>query len=305
MNKINLSKIDLNLLAVFDVLMQVRSVTKAATTLHRTQSAISHALERLRQQLGDPLLIRHGMEMVPSPFAEHLYEQLRPLWRQLAQALEPPAPFEPALSERKFSLAMRDFLAGLFPDLVHLTRSQAPRLQLEWVLVPKDVFGELIEGQIDVFLGPSPMEVPSGIDVSPVGGLAWACYARAGHPAAMSWDADQWARWPHVQVGTGDPIRNPVSQAAAQQGVNRRIEVSVPIFSAVAPVLANSDHLATLPRAVMRDQISQWGLVELPTPFAVQAIGHALYTASRMRGDPATQWFKHQVEAALGPFIGS
>ena len=84
MHKIDLRSIDLNLLLVFEALMQQRSVSKAAAHLHRTQSAISHALERLRQQLGDPLLVRQGMDMVPSPFALHLYEQLHPLLRQLA-----------------------------------------------------------------------------------------------------------------------------------------------------------------------------------------------------------------------------
>lgn len=303
MKETDLQKIDLNLLVMFDVLMQTRSATRAARVLHRTQSAISHSLEKLRQQLGDPLLVRRGMDMEPSPYAEHLYEQLRPLLRQLAQALGPSDPFDPGRSDRRFRLTMRDFLAGLFPDLIYLIRGQAPGLKVEWVQVPKDVFGELIEGQLDLYLGPSPMPTPFGIDSSTVGGLTWACYARAEHPAVRSWDAHQWARWPHVQVGTGDPARNPVTLAAAQQSLSRQIGVSVPIFSAVAPVLAHSDHLATLPQAVMRHQIHHWGLAELPTPFPVQAIGHAIYTASRMRGDPATQWFKRQVEHALAPFM--
>ena len=78
MNKIDLRRIDLNLLLLFDVLMQVGSVSKAADQLGRTQSAVSHALGRLREQLGDPLLVKVGGRMQPSPYAMELVQEVRP-----------------------------------------------------------------------------------------------------------------------------------------------------------------------------------------------------------------------------------
>ena len=83
MNKIDLRRIDLNLLLLFDVLMQVGSVSKAADQLGRTQSAVSHALGRLREQLGDPLLVKVGGRMQPSPYAMELVQEVRPILRSI------------------------------------------------------------------------------------------------------------------------------------------------------------------------------------------------------------------------------
>jgi LysR family transcriptional activator of mexEF-oprN operon len=303
MYEIDLRRIDLNLLLVFDTLMQQRSVSKAAAHLHRTQSAISHALERLRQQLNDPLLVRQGMDMVPSPFALRLHEQLHPLLRQVAQSLEPPRPFDHTTSDRTLRLAMHDFLADLFPELLVLTRLQAPLVRLSWKLVSTRVFEELIDAEIDLFIGPAPMPFPAGIDCRPVGSLAWACYARKNHPAVPLWGPQQWAHWPHVQVGTGDPFRNPVTLAANAHGMQRNVAIKVPLFSSVAPVLSRTDALATLPRVVMQGQVEQYGLVELPLPFDVDPIAHAVYSASRLRNDPVVRWFHECVNKALRPFV--
>jgi DNA-binding transcriptional LysR family regulator len=304
MNEIDLKKVDLNLLVVFDTLMGTRSVSQAAHQLSRTQSAISHALERLRQQLNEPLLVRQGAEMVPSPFALRLHAQLQPLLRQLAQSLAPPEDFVPSSTQRRFTVAMRDFLAGLFPDLLHLVQVRAPQAQLEWLLVPEDVFAALLTGELDVFIGPTPLaNMPSGIAMQVSGGLRWGCFARSAHPALAQWDKDAWSRWPHLVVGVGDATRSGVAIAAHEAGCTRQVQTRVPLFSAVAPALANSDMIATLPSAVMRGSLAQWGLVELPTPFPIEPIGHSLYWARRLEGDAGVAWFRAQVQEALEPFV--
>ena len=305
MHEIDLKKLDLNLLVVFDTLMGTRSVSKAAQQLNRTQSAISHALERLRQQLNEPLLVRQGSDMVPSPFALHVHVQLQPLLKQLAQSLVPPEDFVPSSTQRRFTVTMRDFLAGLFPDLLHLVQARAPKAHLEWLLVPDDVFAALLAGELDVFIGPTPLaNVPAGIAMQACGGLRWGCFVRSAHPALAQWDKDAWSRWPHLMVGVGDATRSAVAIAAREAGCTRQVQTRVPLFSAVAPALANSDLIATLPRAVMRDSLTQWGLVEeLPTPFPIDPIGHALYWAKRLEGDAGLAWFRAQVQEALEPFV--
>ncbi len=304
MNEIDLKKLDLNLLVVFDTLMGTRSVSRAAHQLSRTQSAISHALERLRQQLNEPLLVRQGGEMVPSPFALRLHAQLQPLLKQLAQSLAPPEDFVPSSTQRRFTVTMRDFLAGMFPDLVHLMRVRAPKAQLEWLLVPDDVFAALLVGELDVFIGPTPLaNMPAGIATQACGVLHWSCFARSDHPALAHWGQDAWSRWPHLMVGVGDAIRSNVANAARQAGCTRQVQSRVPLFSAVAPALANSDLIATLPRAVMHGSLAHWGLVELPTPFPIEPIGHAIYWARRLEGDAGLVWFRAQVQAALEPFV--
>ena len=100
MNRIQLRQLDLNLLLIFRALMEERSVQRAAEQIGRTPSAISHALGRLRQQIDDPLLVRVGGKMQPSPRALSLYEEITPMLHRIEQALQPPQPFDPATSER-------------------------------------------------------------------------------------------------------------------------------------------------------------------------------------------------------------
>src|SRR6059036_2435193 len=99
---IDLRRFDLNLLVVFEVLMVESSVTRAAERLGRTQSAVSHSLSRLREQLGDPLLIKGGARMLPTAFAVEFLEQARPILRSIQRALSPRHVFDPATSRRLF-----------------------------------------------------------------------------------------------------------------------------------------------------------------------------------------------------------
>lgn len=241
--------------------------------------------------------------MVPSPFAKHLIGQVHPLLRQMAHALTPPEVFDPTTSTRTFRIAMRDFLADLFTDLLHLVQTQAPLVKLEWVQTQNDAFASLTDGSLNVLLGPTLMPTPAGIERVAVGGLGWACFMHEDHPARAGWVQAAWAHWPHVQVGVSDPLRNPVAQAASAVGLERNVTVCVPLFSAVPAVLANSNLLATLPQAVMRDQLQFWRLVEMPAPFAIDPIELALYSARRLAGDSGQAWFKQRVQEALQPFL--
>ena len=125
MKEIDLRRFDLNLLVVFEVLMIERSVTRAAERLGRTQSAVSHSLQRLRSQLGDPLLIKGGVRMQPTPFALELIEQARPMLRGIQRVLSPRHVFDPASSQRVFRLAAPDFMITLFIDLMARLRKEA------------------------------------------------------------------------------------------------------------------------------------------------------------------------------------
>lgn len=116
MSEIDLRRFDLNLLVVFDILMIERSVTRAAERLGRTQSAVSHSLSRLREQFGDPLLVKGGVRMQPTAFALDLIEQARPMLGGIQRVLTPQHVFDPANSRRVFRLAAPDFLRTLFAD---------------------------------------------------------------------------------------------------------------------------------------------------------------------------------------------
>lgn len=130
MNEINLRNLDLNLLVVFRVLMEEGNVNRAAEKLNRTPSAVSHALGRLRDQLSDPLLVRVGGQMRPSPRAPRLYDELKPLLGKIERTLQPPTPFNAATSRRTFRVS-GPIVDSVMAELMTQMYQEAPNAGLE------------------------------------------------------------------------------------------------------------------------------------------------------------------------------
>jgi DNA-binding transcriptional LysR family regulator len=299
MKKIDLRRIDLNLLVVFDVLMQERSVTRAAERLGRTQSAVSHALARLREQLDDPLLVKSGARMDASPFAEHLVLEVRPILSNIERVLVPPQAFDPATTAREFRIAIPDINASLFPLLAARMRRAAPACLLEWLARDGNAALAVAEGRIDVALLPSAVPLPDGVDFTEAGAFKWASFVRKAHPAASAWGRAAWSKWPHVGVRVGMRVDSPVDTAASLADDRRQITTWVPHFSAVAPLLAHTDLIATLPMLVMVDTIKPYGLRVLKAPIRIEPMPHRLIWSRRLGNDAAVRWLRSQVEAVL------
>ena len=154
MKEIDLRRFDLNLLVVFDVLMIERSVTRAAERLGRTQSAVSHSLSRLRDQFGDPLLIKSGLRMQPTAFALDLIEQARPMLGGIQRVISPQHIFDPSNSLRVFRIASPDFTLTLFADLLCRLRSEAPSVSVEWTAPREPTLLDVPGGLIDIAILP-------------------------------------------------------------------------------------------------------------------------------------------------------
>ena len=305
MNKIDLRRVDLNLLLVLDVLMQEGSVTRAANRLGRTQSAMSHSLKRLREQLGDPLLIKIGDRMQPSPYASELSEQLRSILGSLQRALGSQGGYDPATSSRAFRLALPDFAMNLFPRVFARVHAEAPGVSIDWVPHSDSFLFELAEGLLDVAIAPAWLGRPEGVVAVPVAPMPWACFGRRGHPAFERWSLAEWARWPHVVGGINNRLRTPVSDAATRAGVSRITVATVPHFSAVPPLLAQTDLIATLPALVMTDALAAFDLVAMPLPLEVAPMPHVLAWAQRHSHDLAVPWMRDHVEAVLSSLAKS
>lgn len=281
MNDVDLRKLDLNLLVVFEMLMAERSVTLAAARLSRTQSAVSHALSRLREQLGDPLLVKVSGHMSPSPYALALVDQVRPLLRGIERVLKPRAPFDSATSTRIFRLALPDFAVALFPRIVQRALAEAPHARFEWVALLPHTLRDLAENQLDVALLPSLIATPEGIASSELPPLSWRCFMRRGHPAAANWTRKAWSQWPHVVVRVGDRLASPVDDFAAKHGIQRQIGTWVPNFSAVHPLLGATDSIATLPGIAAGDSLQSAGVMPYPHPSNCRLCRFARCTARR------------------------
>lgn len=295
MNEIDLRRFDLNLLVVFEVLMTERSVSRTADRLGRTQSAISHSLSRLRGQLGDPLLIKGGVRMQPTAFALDLIEQARPMLRGIQRVLSPRYAFDPSVSQRVFRVAAPDFMLSVFAHLLTRLRSEAPGVSAEWTAPREPTLLDVAEGQIDVAIVPAGLRVPDGVDSEAVGALGWRCYGRKNHPAFGRWNQRSWARWPHLVVRVGDSLASPVNLAASAAGLERTIAGWVPHFSAIAPVLATSDLLATLPVIAMDETMHAYDLESRKVPFPIQPLPHVMVWSNTRSRDPAMTWLRDRL----------
>jgi DNA-binding transcriptional LysR family regulator len=294
MQQIDLRRIDLNLLVVFDALMAERSVTRAAARLARTQPAISHALARLREQVGDPLLVKVGGRMEPTPRALALAGEVQAALHGIRRMLAPPVPFDPSTSTRTFRVAFPDLTSAWFAQLAASIRDTAPGVCVEWL--SRDAFTPLAvaAGSVDVALYPAALTLPEGVTAEHAGTFSWATFARRGNPAIRHWGRAAWRRAAHAAVRVGEHMPNPVTEAvpAARE---RRIVAWVPHFSAVAPLLARTDLIATLPMVAMADAMERYDLIALRPPFALQPMAHRQIASRRLAAEPGLAWFATRV----------
>ena len=290
MNEIDLRRFDLNLLVVFDVLMTERSVTRAAERLGRTQSAVSHSLSRLREQFGDPLLVKGGLRMQPTAIALDLIEQARPMLGGIQRVLSPQHVFDAPTATRVFRLAAPDFMLTLYSELLTRLLKEAPRVSIEWTAPREPTLLDVAEGLIDAAILPAELRWPPNVTGETMGALGWRCFGRKGHPAFHAWSRQSWARWPHLAVRLGDAVTSPVNIAAEKARLRRTIAGWVPNFGAVAPVLARSDLLATLPALALKDTAGAPKLESREVPFPIAALPHALVWCSGRSRDPGLKW---------------
>lgn len=298
MHGIDVATTDLNLLVVLDVLLEERNVTRAARRLHRTQSATSHALGRLRAQLGDPLLVRIGGEMRPTPKAERLAGEIARILRTIGRVLAEDGSFDPATSDRTFTFAGPDFVAATLPVLLARMAMDTPSAGVELVPAGPGMLRDVADGRLDIAVAPSGVPKREGLRRAPLATLEWVVYARAEHPAVRAWSAAAWARYPHVRVRTASGAPSPVDAAARAAGLPRRPGPYLPHFLLAPPLLARSDLLMTVPRAALADVAARFGLVALPCPVPLAPLELSMFWSASLDRDPAITWFRGALCAA-------
>lgn len=286
----------MNLLVVLEVLLREQSVTAAARRLHRTPSAISHALGRLRELFDDELLVREGQGMRPTARASALTATLSPALSRVAQAIAEPGPFDYAASNRTFRLAIPDFAAPLVPLLLERLASEAPGVRLVFRPLSPEATADVAAGRCDGLIGlSSPRD---GLGEELIGTWPWRVYARAGHPAFDDWSAEAWAAYPHVVVRIGTEGGGPITRRAEVHGITRTVGAVVPQFSMVSPVLTRTDLLFTGPSVAMQDAIAN-GLDYREVPFDLPPMGLSVFRSAVDGNEPGVDWFLQHVGDAL------
>ena len=280
---------DLNLLVALDALLRERSVTRAARRLGLTQPALSGALARLRGQFGDPLFVRTRHGVVPTPRAEALAD---PLARWLAEARElvAPASFEPAQSERTFSVSANDYLQhALLVPFARALERQAPRAALALWPQPEDLAAQLQRGGLELAVT-IPEWAPPDLPSRALYQERYVGIVRSGHPWTKrrpSLDAFCDAR--HVLVSpAGGGLRGPTDDALAALGRRRRIALTLSSFLLVPGVVASRALAAVVPERLLAGRRAAVGVFALPVelpPIRAIAVWHP-----RWHRDPAHAW---------------
>ena len=297
----SLSSLDLNLLVMLDTVLAEGSVVHAARRLHVTPSAVSNGLARLRAALDDPLLIRSGRGVVPTPRATALAPALAHALRAL-EAVVHGERFDPQTTDRELTLAIAD--AGQLVKLAPVVSALAvemPRARLR-VLSIDTLFaaGGLAGTEIDAAIGVA--HKGPGIHVSPLYEERIVLVARSGHPRArMKVTKAQLGTLRHVevQVAPGRGSR-PLAASYAALGVARDIAVVVPTFVAAAAVVAGTDYVASLPATMVDVLGPRLGLRRVATPLAPVRTTINLVWHERTDQDPALRAFRALLERTVG-----
>lgn len=288
----NLNTFDLNLLLVFDAVMQERSVTRAGSRIGLSQPAMSHALNRLRYLLKDELFIRTPDGMAPTPRAEALAPPLRTALSDMQVALEPAA-FDPASSDRRFMVAVNNYAAVvLTPPLVAAASAAAPAVHLD--LRPSgtlDIVERLDRGDLDIVLG--AMESPQErFAATPLLDDPFVMVMRRGHPASRrKLSPKAFAALPHLEISSSRDDLSFIDRWLAKHGLARDIALRAPYLSA-APILIQSDLVAILSSRIANELVRYHPLEIRKPPYESPSVRSLMLWHRRLDSHPAHRWLR-------------
>jgi DNA-binding transcriptional LysR family regulator len=298
---VSVASIDLNLMLVLHTVLAERNVARAAERLHVTPSAVSNALARLRDVLGDPLVTRKGRGIVPTPRATELAPAIARAIHELEHALQR-GPFDAASCTRTFTLAVAD--AGQItwvPRIAAGMTRELPKAHLRVVGIDSLVsLGDLTSSEIDLHIGVRGKG--AGLHVERLFEERVVLVARRGHPAlGQRLSRRTLGGLHHVRVDMvpGKNFGDRVAVAYARAGVPREVVMTVTSFTAAAAVVAASDLVTTLPASLLAVHGTQFGLRALVAPVSTPAVEMALCWHERTHADPAAVAFRALVRRAV------
>lgn len=294
-------KPDLNLLAVFDAVALTGSVTAAAAQLGLSQPAVSHALNRLRSTVGDPLFTRSGRGLVPTPTAQGMLAPVREVLIT-ATALLAPKSFTPESDRSVFRIGASDYAALiLVPALARLVQSKAPLVTLEIVSAGRETLHKLESDELDVsFWGTEPPDKPFHYEALFQEHYIGVAHARhAIFAAAISGKIPLLAflEYPHAVVSMGDPGANQIDKALQLLGETRRVSLSSHSFAGNIASLNGCDYIANLPSKLGRVALGL-GLQVFELPMDVPPYSYGFVWHHRTHMSPKHLWLRNVMNSA-------
>lgn len=293
----HISRVDLNLFIVFEAIYMEGSVTRASQKLNLTQPAISHALGRLRLMFNDPLFERQGHTMVSTPLARSIIDPVRRSLRGFEVTLNGLDRFDPATSDKQFTVALRDVLeATLLPPLVLSVNESAPLVNIAAVQVERrELESELAAGTldfaIDVLLPLSRDILHTQIMVDKT-----VVVVRKGHPKINgSLDLATYLEQGHILASSRRRGPGLEDFELSRLGVQRHIRLRCQHYFAACRVASQTDFLLTMPDRYAQVANQQFDNQILPFPTEMPPFDVYLYWHANVDSDPASRWFREQL----------
>jgi DNA-binding transcriptional LysR family regulator len=295
-----LASIDINLIVALDALLREGNVTAAGRRIGLSQPATSQALARLREVVGNPLLVRDGRAMRLTAFAERIAPRVRRLVGEIEATLLGHIDFTPKTATRRFRIATNDYCGAVFmPKALARIRGAAPGVELELHAYRGHPSPEeLARGELDLGIGVF-LHLEPGIESRVLFQDRFVCLVRRGHPhvrGAMT--LDRFVELDHLLVSAPDYGPGVVDAALAHRGLRRHVAARIPYFLVAPALVACTDLVLTLPERMARHAAKHHRLRVLATPiqlapFAVQMIWH-----HSVNDDRASQWLRSEIVEA-------
>lgn len=298
-----LTSFDLNLLVALDVLLAERSVTRAADRLHLSQSAVSGVLQRLRDQLGDPLLVRVGRELELSPLARSLVEPVREALSAVRAVLETEPSFDPTSAVRVFRLMMSDYcMIMLLPRIVARLAAIAPGVRCNVEPLAREPFDRLESGAVDMCIMTDDWRLfgsergRGDLNQQHVFADTFVCVMSKDHHSGDALTREEFVERPHVMVDFGEVTSSIEEETLRRLGIGIDVVAKVSSFTGLAFVAAQSPAIAVMQRR-LAEQLSGLPLRILPVPFAIPELREAMIWHVRYDRDPGHAWMRELIVA--------
>ena len=285
---------DLNLLRVFGAVHAEGHIGRAAKRLGITQPAVSHAIQRLRDSVGDPLFIRSGKGVEPTARADEMAAYVRDSLESAMAAIATPQRFDPATSKRVFHVGLPDHAVAKYAPLIHATFShRAPKLgiHLHDVQTPEAI--RLVE-QGDIDMAANVIEdLPKRFKSMPLFTSQIVVIASKQNPYIKGKiDLSGYHKARHLMYSAPPPMNRALGEGLAKWGITRDIGMTISSHLAVPLIIANSDLIATVTREIAEPYVEKYGLQMFKLPFDIPDVQVSLFWHERNDRDAGHQWLR-------------
>lgn len=301
MSNIDLRRVDLNLMVVFDTLMAERHVGRAAQRLSVSQSAVSHSLARLRTLFGDPLFARHPKGIEPTRRSLALAPQVSDVLERARAVLVSSPSFDPDRPHR-FTIGQTDGSIPILVPLMERLRRMAPRIELNVRRVDATgVVAAIDRQELDLAFAVMPSAPPARIARVPAFEIHYVCIARRDHPALRArLSAEAFAALPHLAVSPRGEATSRVDDLLAASGLHRNIVLTVPHFLAAPLIVARTDLVAIIDKSIAKLFVSDRRLKVFDVPVTLQPLTIDLLMAAVRTEESALRWLQNECLKAAG-----